>query len=220
MYEVYWGSGSPFSWRVLLALTVKGIPYESKLLSFSRGDHRAEPFLAMNPRGRVPVLKDGELVVYESLAILGYIEAKHPSPPLFGTTPPETAAIWQAVSEVESYLTPLQEALVAIVLGDRTAGREEELRGVATQVRTELGHHEAVLARRPYLAGAMLTAADLALYPTLMLIGRIGTREGARALGLGLDTLRGDHPAIERWARSIESIPGYDATYPPHWRAG
>ena len=218
MYEVYWGSGSPFSWRVLLALTVKGIPYDSKLLSFSRGDHRAQSFLAMNPRGRVPVFKDGDLVVYESLAILGYIEAKHPTPPLFGTAPRETAAIWQIVSEVESYLTPQQETLVAIVLGDRTAGREEELRGVAAQVRTELGHHEAVLAERQYLAGATLTAADLVLYPTLMLIGRIGTRESARALGLGLDTLRAHHPAMERWAQSIESIPGYDATYPPHWR--
>jgi glutathione S-transferase len=119
---------------------------------------------------------------------------------------------------VESYLTPQQETLVAIVLGDRTAGREEELRGVAAQVRTELGRHEAVLAERQYLAGATLTAADLVLYPTLMLIGRIGTRESARALGLGLDTLRADHPAMERWAQSIESTPGYDATYPPHWR--
>ena len=62
----------------------------------------------------------------------------------------------------------------------------------------ELGRHEAVLAARPYLAGATLTAADLTLYPALMLIGRIGTREGARVLGLRLDSLRAAHPAPGR----------------------
>ena len=219
MYEVYWGSGSPYSWRVLLALTVKGIPYESKLLQFSRGDHKAPSFLAMNPRGRVPVLKDGSIVVYESIAILAYIEKAHPAPPLFGETPAEVAAVWQAVSEVGSYLDPLQEELVATVLGDQTAGREAEVKAVAEQVRTEVASYDRRLAGMPYLAGQRLTAADLVLYPALMLIGRIGTRPSALAIGLRLDELRSENPNVDRWARSIESIPGYDATYPPHWRA-
>jgi hypothetical protein len=52
-----------------------------------------------------------------------------------------------------------------------------------------------------------------------MLIGRIGTRPSALAIGLRLDKLRAENPQVERWARSIEALPGYDATYPPHWRA-
>jgi glutathione S-transferase len=75
------------------------------------------------------------------------------------------------------------------------------------------------LASKPYLTGQRLTAADLALYPALMLIGRIGTRPSALAIGLRLDKLRAENPQVERWARSIEALPGYDATYPPHWRA-
>jgi glutathione S-transferase len=218
MYEVYWGSGSPYSWRVLLSLTIKGVPYESKLLQFSRGDHKAPSFLAMNPRGRVPVLKDGDLVVYESIAILSYIEKQHPAPPLFGETPAEVAAIWQVVSEVEGYLSPLQEELVATVLGDRTAGREEQVKAVADQVRSEMALYDKRLAARPYLAGPSLTAADIVLYPALMLIGRIGTRPSALSIGLELDNLRAENPNVDRWARSIENLPGYDATYPPHWR--
>ena len=218
-YEVYWGSGSPYSWRVLLALTVKGVAYESKLLSFSRGDHKEPSFIAMNPRGRVPVLQDGSTVVYESIAILAYIEKLHPAPALFGETPAEVAAVWQAVSEVECYLSPLQEELVATVLGEQTAGRGAEVKAVADQVRTEVASYDQRLAATPYLAGQRLTAADLVLYPALMLIGRIGTRASALAIGLRLDQLRAENQNVDRWARSIESIPGYDATYPPHWRA-
>ncbi|HEX4338987.1 MAG TPA: glutathione S-transferase family protein [Polyangiaceae bacterium] len=218
-YEVYWGSGSPYAWRVLLALTVKGIPFESKLLQFSRGDHKTPEFLAMNPRGRVPVLKDAERVVYESLAIMSYIEKLHPTPPLFGETAGETAAVWQTVMEVDHYLGPLQEELVARVFANDTKGHEDALHGIVKQVREELSIHDGRLARQAYLAGPRLTAADLVLYPTLMLIGRVGTRDTALSVGLGLETLRADHANVDRWARAIESLSGYDATYPPHWRS-
>src|SRR5688500_14237241 len=56
--DVYWGSGSAFSWCVLLALEYKGLPYESHLLQFSRQEHKSPHILAMNFRGRVPILKD------------------------------------------------------------------------------------------------------------------------------------------------------------------
>ena len=57
--ELYWGSGSPFAWRVMLSLEVKRLSYESKLLEFSKGEHKSAGFLKLNPRGKVPVLKDG-----------------------------------------------------------------------------------------------------------------------------------------------------------------
>ena len=60
--EVYWGSGSPYSWRVLLALEHKRLAYESHLLQFSKQEHKSPQMLRMNPRGRVPVLKDGDYV--------------------------------------------------------------------------------------------------------------------------------------------------------------
>jgi len=82
--ELYWGSGSPYSWRVQLALEYKRIPYESHVLQFSKQEHKSPQMLRMNPRGRVPVLKDGDFVVFESLACLLYLDRKHPEPPLFG----------------------------------------------------------------------------------------------------------------------------------------
>jgi hypothetical protein len=56
--EIYWISGSPFAWRVLLTAEVKGIPYEEKLLQASKGELKATNFLAINPLGRVPALRD------------------------------------------------------------------------------------------------------------------------------------------------------------------
>ena len=74
----YWGSGSPYSWRVLLALEHKGLAYNSHLLQLAMQEHKAPHMLALNPRGRVPTLKDGDYVVFESLAILYYLDRKQP----------------------------------------------------------------------------------------------------------------------------------------------
>ncbi|MGQ0657219.1 MAG: glutathione S-transferase family protein [Chromatiales bacterium] len=78
--EVYWGSGSPFAWRALLALEVKRLQYVSHQLQFSRQEHKSPEFLRLNPRGKVPVLKDGDFVVYESLAIMKYLDDKYAEP--------------------------------------------------------------------------------------------------------------------------------------------
>ena len=68
--ELYWGSGSAYCWRVQLALAYKRLPYTSHLLKFDQQEHKAPQMLAMNPRGRLPVLRDGDYVCFESLAIL------------------------------------------------------------------------------------------------------------------------------------------------------
>ena len=88
--EIFWGSGSGPSWRVLLALAFKKLPFESHLLSFSKGEHKSPEMLAMNPRGKVPVLKDGAFHLAESLAICSYVIDKAGSD-LGGRTPQERA---------------------------------------------------------------------------------------------------------------------------------
>ena len=86
--RLYYGSGSPFAWRVWLALEHKGIPYHLKTLSFDAGDLKTAEFGALNPRRRVPVLVDGDFAFAESAAIVEYIEDRWPSgPPLFARDP-------------------------------------------------------------------------------------------------------------------------------------
>lgn len=85
---LYYGSGSPYAWRVQLALEHKALPYERKVLSFSAGDTRKPDFLALNPRHRVPVLVDADFVLYESNAIVEYLDEAYPATgaPLFPAT--------------------------------------------------------------------------------------------------------------------------------------
>jgi glutathione S-transferase len=214
--EIYWGSGSPFAWRVLLAAEIKRIPYESKLLEFSKGHLKTPEFLAMNPRGKVPVLRDGDFVLAESMAIIAYLDRKVPEPPLLGRTPEEAGRIWSAVSEFESYLREPLTTVTRWIFGDKS--RTQDIDDANAKVKDELQRFEARLARGPWLVGDTPSAADLAWFPPLRTIIRGGVRAEARVKELGLFPLAEVYPNIGAWIARIEAIPGYDRTFPPHWR--
>src|SRR6266480_570619 len=88
----YYASGSPYAWRVWLALEHKAIPYELKFLSFDAGDLQQPEFVALNPRHKVPVIVDEDFALYESAAIVEYLEDKRPGDPrLFSQNPRQRA---------------------------------------------------------------------------------------------------------------------------------
>ena len=72
MIRVY-GTSNTRAFRVLWMLEELGVPYELVKTDFHTGATRAPEFLKLNPNGRVPVLQDGELVLFESLAINLYL---------------------------------------------------------------------------------------------------------------------------------------------------
>src|SRR5580658_11250907 len=124
---LYWGSGSPFSWRILLALEHKGLQYESQLLHFDKQEHQSPQMLKMNPRGRVPVLKDDDYVVFESVAILYYLDLKYPQPPIFGRTPEEAGVIMRVICEYQSYTEPHLEKIVEAFFTPARDRRSDDL---------------------------------------------------------------------------------------------
>jgi glutathione S-transferase len=69
----------------------QGPAWRSHHLQTALQEHKAPQMLAMNPRGRLPVLRDGDYVVFESLAVLYYLDLKYPQPPLFGARPRKPA---------------------------------------------------------------------------------------------------------------------------------
>src|SRR5579871_2895408 len=125
--EVWWGSGSPYAWRVLLALELKRLPYVSHLLQFSKQEHKSPPMLALNPRGRVPVLRDGDYVCFESLAILYYLDLKYPQPPLFGSSPEEAGTIMRVICEYQAYTEPHLEKIVEAFFTPSHSRRSDDL---------------------------------------------------------------------------------------------
>ena len=202
----------------MLALEAKGVAYDARRLSNSAGDQKSEAFLAVNPRGRVPVLVDGDIVVRETNAILAYLESAYPEPPLLGATPAETAAIWQIVSETDERLrTPIGNITRPIFRG-RGAEMAEDIAKLKVPVAKELETLETQLGSQPYLVGTTISAADLAVFPALMQLMRGATRDGAESHELGVVPLDHAYPNLAGWVKRIEAIPGYDRAYPPHWK--
>uniref|UniRef100_A0A672MA42 Glutathione S-transferase rho n=1 Tax=Sinocyclocheilus grahami TaxID=75366 RepID=A0A672MA42_SINGR len=75
---LYWGSGSPPCWRVMLALEEKQLQgYKHKHLSFDKNEHKCAEVQALNPRAQLPTFKHGDIVVNESFAACLYLEVKH-----------------------------------------------------------------------------------------------------------------------------------------------
>jgi glutathione S-transferase len=216
--EIFWGSGSPYSWRVLLALELKKLPYRSHLLQFSKMENKSPEFLAISPRGRVPALRDGDYVLTESVAILAYLDRKYPEPPLFGRTPEEAGRIWRFVAEYQSYVDAANETLVLPLYFGKAAEKADEIRGAAVTLHGELRPLEQVLAGSAWLAGDTISAADVVLYPGVQAILRAAGKEAAKPFDLGFLPFEQHYPALAAWSKRVEALPGYDRTYPPHWR--
>lgn len=219
-YELYWISGSPNSCRVQLAMEFKGLRYVSHRLDPSKREHKTAQFLALSPRGKVPVLVDGETVLSESLAILAYLEQKHADRlRLFGIPPAQAGFIWQRVFEVMNYARDdINNGVVRPLIWGQAEQQNEPIKATALRAHVALGWVEDTLSNAPYLSGEALSAADVAYMPIIQGLVRAGKRDDARKLELGFDTVSIDYPALARWLDRMEALPEYDKAYPPHWR--
>jgi glutathione S-transferase len=215
--DVYWGSGSPYSWRVLLALEYKRLAYRSHLLQLSKQEHKSPQMLAMTPRGRLPVLKDGDYVCFESLAILYYLDLKYPEPPIFGRTPQEAGVIMRVICEYQAYIEPHVMTIVDAVLsrGDlRSDVITQAMHAGASEARTI----EARLSKSDWVVGDSPSAVDMVIFPGIQLLRRALERPEARDLSSRFMPVEVNYPALGRWLKRVESLPGYERTYPPHWK--
>ena len=210
---LYGMSGSPFTWKVQLALEHKQLNYEMRWLSPSKGDLRTPEFAALNPRRLAPVLTDSTLTLYESEAIMRYLEAAYPTPTLFPGELPSQALAFRLIAEFDHYFAPGMEELVQQILfkPDPAERSLEKIEQAQLELQRELEHFEREL-RGDFLAGA-LSAADFVLYPGIMLALRIEKRAPAVAI----TSLLG--PKLREWMKRVEALPYYESTYPPHWRS-
>jgi glutathione S-transferase len=216
--ELYWGSGSPYSWRVLLALEYKRLAYDSHLLQFSKQEHKSPQMLRMNPRGRVPVLKDGDFVVFESLACLLYLDRKYPQYPLFGTSAEEAGTIMRVICEYQAYAEQYVTQIVSAVFLDELDQKAEEVTRAMHIVGGEARTIEARLSTSDWLVGEQPSAADLTVFPGIMLLRRAMEKREAGELRSRFLPMESTYPAIARWIQRVEQLPGYERSYPPHWR--
>jgi glutathione S-transferase len=216
--DIYWGSGSPYSWRVLLALEYKQLPYNSHVLQFDKQEHQAPQMLAMNPRGRLPVVKDGDYVVFESLAVLYYLDLKYPQPPIFGRSPEEAGVIMRVINEFQAYTEERLMFIVNAIFQGRKQRLGEELTQAMHLVANEARTIEGRLSKSDWIVGESVSAADIAIYPCIRLLHRALQRPEAGELSRRFLPAVVHYPALARWMERVEGLPGYQRTYPPHWQ--
>ncbi len=214
---LYWGSGSPFSWRVLLALEHKQLSYESQLLHFDKQEHQSPHMLKLNPRGRVPVLKDGDYVIFESVAILYYLDEKYPQRPIFGLTAEEAGVIMRVICEFQAYAEPAVQKIVSAIFSDQITDDIDALTDAMHVVGREARTIEGRLSKEQWIVGENYSAIDMVIFPWLQLLRRALNRGSAAELGARFLPMEQNYPALARWIDRIEALPGYDRTYPPHW---
>jgi glutathione S-transferase len=209
MIRFYYGSGSPFSWRVQLVLEEKGLAYEPVLLSFEKGEHKSPEHLARSPHGKVPALEHDGLTLYESSAIVEYLEERFPDPPLLPRDPAARAQV--RIEELECLLY-FAERFIAVarqVFFTPPERRDAQaIEAARAEVREQLRGLEARAARRrgQYLVGE-LSRADFTWIPFVEIAARAGA-----------DLDRASTPWLVDWRERMRGRPSYERSYPPHWR--
>jgi glutathione S-transferase len=209
----YYGSGSPPAWRVWLALEFKGLAYDFKLMSFDAGDLKRPEFLALNPRGRVPTIVDGDFALYEANAIVEYLEEQFPATPqLFPGNSRDRACVRRWISEIDDGYAGVAQTLGRTVFG--TPKAQWDATKIAAARVAVLNELDVIgnLMQGDYLAGSRITAADFALYPQVAFLARLDMKDAE----LGLMAARPQR--IRDWAACIEALPFFGKTIPPHWK--
>lgn len=215
MLTLYYGSGSPYAWRVNLALEHKALPYERRVLSFDRGDLKEPGYLALNPRGKVPVLTDGDFVLYESSAIMEYLDDAYPAQGqrLFPGNPQRRAIQRRVILEMNDYFEKAADPLWTQAFWRKPA--ERDLAAVAAArvaARADLDRIASGFAG-DYFGGSAPGAADFCVYTMLGFVQRCELKvpEVAFADLIG--------PQYGAWMARIAALPYSDACIPPTWKA-
>jgi len=210
MIRFYYGSGSPFSWRVQLVLEEKKLPYEAVLLSFSKGEHKSAEHLARSPHGKVPALTDDGLTLYESSAIVEYLEERYPKPSVMPADPAARALVRIEELECLLYLAETFRAVARQAFFTPPEQRDAAaLDAARAEVRSQLERLEARAAgrRARYIVGDEPSRADFTWLPFVEIAGRAGA-----------DVDRARTPWLIDWRETMRARPSYERSYPPHWR--
>jgi maleylacetoacetate isomerase len=160
---------SSAAYRVRIALNLKGLAWTHRGVHLLRGEQRGDAYLDLNPQGLVPALQEGEFVLTQSLAIIEYLEERHPDPPLLPRDLYERARVRQIALAIACDIHPLNNLRVLKTLEhdvglDDAAKRAWIARWIAEGFRAL----EAEFARQPsspFCVGVRPTIADCCLVP-------------------------------------------------------
>ena len=167
---------SSASWRVRIALNLKGLGADHLPHHLRKGEQRDPAYLAINPQGLVPTLQDGSAIIAQSLAIIEWLEETHPEPPLLPKDPLRRAQVRAFALALACDVHPVQNLKVLTRLRQLGVPEDQVTDWAAWANREGLSACESLIANEPgpFCFGATPTMADLCLVPQLANARRFG----------------------------------------------
>jgi len=204
MLKLYDYPESPYCQKTRIVLAEKDLSFEIVPVDLKAGEQKRPEFLKLNPFGKVPVLIDDEMIIYDSTIINEYLEDEYPHPPLL----PADSSVRARVRTFEDYADNAFIPITGIIMnelrkpeGERDA---EKLANARQQVQRMLAVIDGSLAGRQWLAGNF-SLADVAFAPRVVILP---------ALGVEIDP---EWKNVTSWAQrlnqraSIHDLAGLDA---------
>jgi len=204
-YVVHIVPGSPFSRAVLVALEEKNTPY--RLVPVIPGTLRSPQHLSRHPFGRVPVLEHGSFRLYETQAILRYLDRVLPEPALTPPDPRRAARMDQLMNINDWYLFHGVANVIGFqrIVGPRLLGLTPDEAAIAAalpKARTVIDELAGQLGEQTYFTGETFTLADLLLAPQLDFLQQTPEWE----------PLTASHANLGRWLARMNARPSFAAT--------
>ena len=197
--------GSPFGRAVMIALEEKGAPY--RLAPVVPGTMRTPEHLACHPFGRVPYLKHGDFTLYETAAIVRYVDRVLPEPKLTPANPQAAARMDQLMNINDWYLFQGVANVIGFhrIIRPRLMGLDADEDAIAAampKAHLVFGELSRLLERGPYFVGESITLADVMLAPQLDFF--VATPEW--------EPLTANSPTIRQWLDRMNARPSMRAT--------
>ena len=204
---IYGVPGSPFMRAVQMGLEEKKAAY--RIHAISPGEAKSEAYLKKHPFGRVPAIEHGDFGLYETQAILRYLDDVFPQPPFEPSDPREAARMNQIIGINDWYFFPKAAAVIVFqrIIGPTLLGITTDEAAVAAAVPTArvcVAALDRLLGVQQFLAGDRLSIADLMLAPQLDFFA--ATPEGQSLLA---------NTRLEAWLARMNARPSMEATLRP-----
>ena len=205
---VYGPAGSTYVWSARLALAEKGVTHE--LVEVSFGAHREEPHLSRHPFAKLPAFEHDGFALYETQAIMRYVDERFPGTPLQPEDVHEWSRMNQIIGIVDAYASPsiggtilYNRVLVPRLLGG--APDEAAIAAALPRARLCLAEIDRLMEDHRFLASEHISLADLMVIPLLYYFGNVPDGQAPMA----------EHPKLQNWVRQMETRQSFQVTKPP-----
>lgn len=205
---LYGPAYSTYARTVRLTLEEKGVPYELKEVDIFKGAHKEPEYLAKHPFGKVPAFEHDGMVLYETGAILRYVDEAFEGPSLQPSDVRERARMTQILGVVDAYAYPCMIGTIVIqrIITPMMGGtpNEEAIESAIPTAKTCVETLDGLMPDGHYMVGDRLSLADLLFVPVYDYFSQ--TPEGEKLLAQA--------PNLARWWTSMSDRPSVQSTKP------